>query len=197
MLFFNRFKYCLIVDATLSFPTAGIMSSDLSQEEQEWVSKLEELFAIEPCVFKIEEGGEYTAPSQAQLDKHHKAAISAQVEFLKQKQAKYAGYQNNQELHYSKTFAPLLDIAVNNIGDPWTEGGVRTSTKAAERAVAHFFSRLWRAPQPARLTTVKAGEQLPQGLKEPKTPEFFDEAWACVLSMGSTEGTRSNQTYTT
>ena len=81
-----------------------------------------------------------------------------------------------------------FSLAYSLRADPYAEAGIRTSTKAAERAVVRYFSRLWRAPVPARASALPQGQQLNVELHSKHMPDFYNEAWSCVLTMGSTEG---------
>lgn len=104
--------------------------------------------------------------------------------YLKKKAETFSGYQANQQLDYSKHLAFGLDMHLNNIGDPYEEGGFRCSTKAVERNVISYFSKLWRAPRPGRIVVNPDLNSLPPE----EIAQFLEEAWGYVLTMGSTEG---------
>lgn len=87
---------------------------------------------------------------------------------LKRKTDLFLGYQFNSIFDYS-ALAPLLNMHLNNIGDPFSSGAKTVNTRAFERMVLETFSQLWRAKG-----------------RHPLTPDSY---WGYVLSMGSTEGT--------
>eukprot|EP01127_Copromyxa_protea_P021614 TRINITY_DN7495_c0_g1_i1.p1 TRINITY_DN7495_c0_g1~~TRINITY_DN7495_c0_g1_i1.p1 ORF type:complete len:305 (-),score=45.30 TRINITY_DN7495_c0_g1_i1:1069-1983(-) len=104
--------------------------------------------------------------------------------YLEKKAKNFCGFQANQKMDFSDIgFA--LNMHINNIGDAYQEGSFRCSTKAVERNVVSYFSKLWGAPNPGR-TSVNP-EDIKQ-LTEEEREAFFEEAWGYTLAMGSTEG---------
>lgn len=53
-------------------------------------------------------------------------------------QPDFLGYQANQNLHFSD-FGDLLNVQLNNLGDPFTEGSFRLNTKGFERALLDYL----------------------------------------------------------
>ncbi|HPR00636.1 MAG: histidine decarboxylase [Lewinellaceae bacterium] len=54
------------------------------------------------------------------------------------------GYPVSRDFDYS-ALAPFLEVAINNIGDPFLEGTYHLETHAMEREVLDFYARVFRA----------------------------------------------------
>ncbi|GAA3886427.1 hypothetical protein GCM10022243_59030 [Saccharothrix violaceirubra] len=79
------------------------------------------------------------------------------------------GYQVNEDMNaYRQDLSRFLTKHVNNIGDPFQDGGLKVNSKIAEQAVLNYFSTLWHG-----------------AAYDPRNRESI---WGYVLSMGSTEG---------
>ncbi|MEX3693325.1 pyridoxal-dependent decarboxylase [Paraburkholderia sp. BR14263] len=77
------------------------------------------------------------------------------------------GYPINHKLNYAE-LAPFLNIALNNLGDPYESNAGLPHTRHMEREVLDHFARLWHG----ELVTAESG----------------DGMWGYLLSMGATEG---------
>lgn len=102
-------------------------------------------------------------------NRRQRQALGQLERYLKEYQSNLLGYQVNQNLHYAKQLAFMLDIHTNNVGDPFDNANYALNTKTAERAVLDYFAKLWHAPVPS----------------DPANKESY---WGYVLTMGSTEG---------
>ena len=87
---------------------------------------------------------------------------------LRARRANFLGFQANQSLEYAH-LGDLLDMQINNLGGPFTNGSFGVNSKWIERAVLDYFADLWRA-------------------KAPWSQATTDAYWGYVLSMGSSEG---------
>lgn len=79
------------------------------------------------------------------------------------------GYQVTEDMDaYQADLSRFMRLHLNNIGDPFKEGGYKVNTKPVERAVLTYFTKLWH------------GFPYRQGRRE--------SCWGYALSMGATEG---------
>ena len=120
-----------------------------------------ELKGLDPRDFQL--------PAQGLTPEQHQAALDKFSNYLDKHQARYLGYQDNQQLDYAADLQPYLNCHINNIADPFVSGNLTTNTKIMERAVLDYYADLWNA-------------NLPHNPRDP------DSYWGYVLSMGSTEG---------
>ncbi|MBN2826117.1 MAG: histidine decarboxylase, partial [Campylobacterales bacterium] len=81
----------------------------------------------------------------------------------------FLGYQVNQDIDYKTNYSNYLNISLNNVGDPFTDGNLTTQTKMVEREVLKYFAKLWNNPN-----------------RDDKYPKK-DDYWGYVVSMGCTE----------
>ncbi|HYC88044.1 MAG TPA: pyridoxal-dependent decarboxylase [Thermoanaerobaculia bacterium] len=107
-------------------------------------------------------------------------AYASLVDYLGTQHARFTGFQANEDESYSGRLSWLLDMHVNNIGDPFAQGDFTLNSKFCERAVLDTFAALWNADWPNRYDA-EAGEG---GTPVRKYPERY---WGYVLTMGCTE----------
>jgi len=91
---------------------------------------------------------------------------------LQEKRSTFLGYQATEDLNYEDELSWLLNMHINNIGDPFKEGNFSLNSKVMERKVLDYFADLWHAQR-----------RQPDG-----TPIDENSYWGHVLTMGSTEG---------
>jgi histidine decarboxylase len=90
----------------------------------------------------------------------------------------FLGYQANQGMDsYQSDLRQFLDMALNNIGDPFSPGGYRVESRVAECAVLAYFAKLWHGTPYTR-----------ENPSDPKSLPDPESCWGYGLSMGSTEG---------
>ncbi|MCO5577486.1 hypothetical protein L7F22_031317 [Adiantum nelumboides] len=80
--------------------------------------------------------------------KYKHALFIAKVYHATQK-SHFMGYQCNQALNYTTSFARYLDTHVDNIGDAFVEGNFTVNSKFMERALLDYvYATLWHAKWP-------------------------------------------------
>jgi histidine decarboxylase len=88
---------------------------------------------------------------------------------LRERRDHMLGYQVTEDMDaYREDLSRFMRMHLNNIGDPFQEGGYKVNTKPVERAVLRYFAKLWHG------TPYKPGKR--------------DSCWGYALSMGATEG---------
>jgi histidine decarboxylase len=101
-------------------------------------------------------------------DEHDKA-LAALADYLDNKSGHFLGYQVTQDMNkYPEDLSRFLRYHINNIGDPFQDGGLKVNSKVAETAVLDYIAKLW------------GGRKYNHNDKE--------SCWGYSLSMGSTEG---------
>lgn len=80
----------------------------------------------------------------------------------------FLGYQVNEKIDYKTNYSDYLNISLNNVGDPFTDGNLTTNTKAVEREVLKYYAKLWN-----------------NKTREPELQK--DDFWGYIVSMGCTE----------
>ncbi|PPK62569.1 hypothetical protein V5P93_002041 [Actinokineospora auranticolor] len=114
-----------------------------------------------PDQLKLKRTGLTPAERAAALDR-----LAAYVEY---KRDHLLGYQINSDMNgYAEDLSRFLRTHINNIGDPFQDGGLKVNSKVVEQAVLDYFAELWH------------GKPYVQADKE--------SCWGYSLSMGSTEG---------
>lgn len=91
----------------------------------------------------------------------------------------FLGYQVNQYFDYGDTISLFLNIAPNNIGDPFQPGRYAINSKEMEYGVIRYYAKLWDLP----LRDINKDKD-----PNPKTVQDPNVYWGYVLSMGSSEG---------
>lgn len=119
--------------------------------------------AADPCA------GLFTLTPDGLPDARRKEALACFQQYIREQQSTFLGYQANQHLDYHGDVAGLLDVSLNNVGDPFTAGNFRINSKLVEREVLDYYARLWHA-------------------RTPYDPTDGESYWGYVLTMGSTEG---------
>ncbi|SHL35615.1 histidine decarboxylase [Streptomyces yunnanensis] len=113
---------------------------------------------------------DFEIPAGGLSDVKRRKALSSMELYLAEKRQHFMGYQLTEDMNgYQQDLARFMENHINNIGDPFTSGGMKVNTKVAERAVLDYYAALWHAKWPY----------------SPKDPESY---WGYMLSMGSTEG---------
>lgn len=97
------------------------------------------------------------------------AAFREMEAYLLHQKQTTLGFQSNQAQSYARELSFLLDMAANNVGDPFQNANYTTNTKSMERAVLDYIATLWHA-------------------KQPSDRDDLSSYWGYVLSMGCTEG---------
>ncbi|EFJ31628.1 hypothetical protein SELMODRAFT_439888 [Selaginella moellendorffii] len=100
-------------------------------------------------------------------------ALNKSLDYLKQQQSHFMGFQANQKMSFDE-LNDFLNVHINNIGDPFVEGTCTTNTKFMERAVLDYYASLWNANWPHKSALL--GD------------EEGNSYWGFLLTMGSTEG---------
>lgn len=111
----------------------------------------------------------FQVPPEGMSPEQYAQALDSLKKYLHAQQSHFLGYQVNQRLDYARDLAALLDIHVNNVGDPFGSGNMTVNTKFLERPVLDYYASLWNA-------------------RWPHDPSDGESYWGYVLSMGSTEG---------
>ncbi|GAA2973633.1 hypothetical protein [Actinokineospora diospyrosa] len=97
------------------------------------------------------------------------AALDRLAAHLEYKRDHLLGYQVNANMAgYAEDLGRFLRTHINNIGDPFQDGGLKVNSKVVEQAVLNYFAELWRG--------------------KPHVPADRESCWGYGLSMGSTEG---------
>ncbi len=104
-------------------------------------------------------------------ERQYKDAHAQLKAYETQQQINFLGYQTNQDVNYKDSLQDYLNIQINNIGDPFTQGNFTTNTKFMEREVLDYFAKLWHIPEGHRY-------------HDEHDPESY---WGYVVSMGSSE----------
>lgn len=102
-------------------------------------------------------------------------------QYLEGQRSRFLGYQVVEQMRGNDELAELLNLCINNIGDPFTDGNFTVNTKTAERAVLDFFASLWHAQWPSTGNLDIASGTQQEAMKS-------SPYWGYVLTMGSTEG---------
>lgn len=87
-----------------------------------------------------------TPPSVSPLAAEDQQKLDSLIQRLHEGRQYFAGYPCNQTFDYSALF-PLLDVAANNVGDPWRDSNYGLNTLAFEREVLQMFARWLNAPE--------------------------------------------------
>lgn len=114
---------------------------------------------------------DYVLPPGGIPDDRRRDLLDRLNTYLNDKQARFLGYQTNQDLAYQNDLGRFLDYHINNVGDPFEESHFTLHTRWLEKAVLNYYATLWNGKLPTN---------------EP-TPEP-DSYWGYVLTMGSSEG---------
>ncbi|WP_051877164.1 hypothetical protein [Streptomyces natalensis] len=113
---------------------------------------------------------DFELPADGLSDARRRKALSAMELHLAEKRQHLLGYQVTEDMNgYPLDLGRFLENHINNIGDPFTSGGLKVNTKVVERAVLDYYAALWHA-------------------KWPYDPKDRESYWGYMLSMGSTEG---------
>jgi histidine decarboxylase len=115
---------------------------------------------LDPDLFKLKKEGLNNT--------QHKNALEALSKYLNNQKKFFLGYQINNKMDYENDFKEYLNIHINNIGDPFTDGNLTMNSKVMERPLLDYYAELWHAQCP----------------HDKANPESY---WGYVLSMGSTE----------
>ncbi|GLW93487.1 hypothetical protein [Actinokineospora globicatena] len=102
-------------------------------------------------------------------DTERAAVLDQLAAHLEYKRDHLLGYQVNADMGgYAEDLGRFLRTHINNIGDPFANGGLKVNSKVVEQAVLAYFAELWHG--------------------KPYAPTDRESCWGYVLSMGSTEG---------
>lgn len=102
---------------------------------------------------------------------HLDVALKSFLPTMLEKSEHFLGYQANNDLPPVDSISKLLEIHMNNAGDPYIDTYCKTHCKTIERSVMRYCAELWNDD--------------PRIDSDPNHPENF---WGYVLNMGSTEG---------
>jgi histidine decarboxylase len=72
--------------------------------------------------------------------------IQDYIRFLKENSKCSIGYPGATDYDFSELF-PLLDVTINNVGDPKVESSYELNSRSFENEVLQFFAELFRAPK--------------------------------------------------
>jgi histidine decarboxylase len=118
----------------------------------------------------------FEIPPTGLSEQQRQAAYASLKDYLTTQRDRFTGFQANQDQHYAARLAWLLDLHVNNIGDPFQQGDFTVNSKFCERAVLDYFAALWNNDWPNRYDAAgDTGEPFP------------DRYWGYILTMGCTE----------
>lgn len=127
---------------------------------------------------------------------HRNAALAQLRVHADHHKTHFAGYQSNARLDNAAELLPLLQTAINNIGDAFADprltapgrphqlladGFFSLNAKWIERAVLDYFATRWGFGGPN-------GEPARRWIREDGVKDWEDSYWGYVLSMGCTEG---------
>ena len=106
-------------------------------------------------------------------DLHHvDCVLKKSTMNMKDKTDHFLGYQCNSKLpEFDKNLQDIINIAMNNVGDPFCESTYGTSCKGIEKAVMDYCALLWKDD--------------PYSFNNPDQDTNY---WGFVTNMGSTEG---------
>jgi histidine decarboxylase len=172
--------------------TMGSLSAAFPPSHLSRIGSAEQDILEDKVVAAFEDQFSLSAPYGPERDAEEAAAHGQRVmqdllvPYAQAKQRLFAGYQCDMGVHTRALLGPLLDMSLNNIGDPYAEAPCRVSTKAVERAVVRYWTQVWRAPEPSRAGVVPTKQH--HFADEASLRAYYDEAWGMVLTMGSTEG---------
>ncbi len=113
----------------------------------------------------------FEIPPNGMTEERRVEALKQLKNVIDTQHSHFMGFQANQDERYSD-FAWLLNMHVNNIGDPFTGGLFTLNSKFCERAVLDYFASMWNIEWPH--------------IEDKKHPS--NRYWGYVLSMGFTEG---------
>ena len=118
-----------------------------------------------------------------------KESLEKMENYYNYQRQQFLGYQCVEQLNISKEISPFLNMSLNNIGDPFTDGYFTLNAKQAERGVLDFYASIWHAqwpslPKPEREPDIDDNEYLALEAYE----KYKESYWGYILSMGSTEG---------
>lgn len=91
-----------------------------------------------------------------------------------------AGWKPELTPDYSTRMPWLLDLQLNNTGDPFSTHSSRKDSRYCERAVLDYFAALWNNNWPNRASLPKEATEISEG-------NASDYYWGYVLSLGRTE----------
>ncbi|GMH36014.1 hypothetical protein BSKO_03882 [Bryopsis sp. KO-2023] len=113
-------------------------------------------------------------PTGLTTEQRDKAQENMRI-FLQSHRKYFAGFQGNQmNQGYGSRYSYLLDMQVNNFGDPFDDGNHPLNTKFCERAVLDYFAALWNIAWPHAGCT--------------QADRNKERYWGYVCTMGFTEG---------
>jgi histidine decarboxylase len=116
---------------------------------------------------------EFQLPPTGLSDEQRDTALGKLEKYLFRKRDHMLGYQANQDMNgYRQELSRFMECHINNIGDPFKSGNFKPNSKVVEQAVLDYFAALWNAKWP----------------HDPTAPDFAEQYWGYVLTMGSTEG---------
>jgi histidine decarboxylase len=116
---------------------------------------------------------EFQLPPTGLSDEQRQNVLNKLEKYLFRKRDHMVGYQANQDMNgYRQDLSRFMECHINNIGDPFVSGNYKPNSKVVERAVLDYFAALWHAKWP----------------HDPTAPDFAEQYWGYVLTMGSTEG---------
>eukprot|EP01084_Bolivina_argentea_P230415 388676_1 len=106
-------------------------------------------------------------------DEDHIALILNSIRMDMMEKAKnLLGYQVSQSYpELDENLAKMMQIHMNNVGDPFIQTTYRLSCKGIERAIMDYYADLWHIDK-----------------RNDLSPNDPDSVWGYVLNMGSTEG---------
>ncbi|MCP4219293.1 MAG: histidine decarboxylase [bacterium] len=113
----------------------------------------------------------FEIPPNGMTDQQRSTALAQLKRVVETQHADFMGFQANQDEEYSD-YAWLLNMHLNNLGDPFTGGLFTLNSKFCERAVLDYFAALWNVDWPF--------------CEDEKQPSL--RYWGYVLTMGFTEG---------
>lgn len=103
------------------------------------------------------------------LDKAKKTQLLNQhIDRLSERKQQFLGYQTNQDVNFPESLEAFFSMNLLNLGDGFEEGHYHLNAKDFERAIIHYYARLW------HLTDDKAEDDL--------------NYWGYLTPMGATEG---------
>jgi len=113
---------------------------------------------------------DFSINSEIALTPQEKDAVLDEFwKYVDEQRKNFLGYQVNLNMDYSTDLSRFLDVHINNVGDPFTQGNLTLNSKKIERAVLEYFAKLWKA-------------------KTPYDAQDGESYWGYVTSMGSSEG---------
>ncbi|XP_051129828.1 serine decarboxylase-like [Andrographis paniculata] len=83
---------------------------------------------------------------EATSDHLHRFMSKTMLEFqdhLVRRSQHFLGYPSNMNYKYMMILSPLLQLTINNVGDPFVESTVGLHSKKFEIGILNWFARLW------------------------------------------------------